>query len=101
MMIVILSWYLNISGIGDVAFLFLSKESLSKPAWWCTPLILVLRRQRRADLCEFKASLVYKSSSRRARATRRNPISKNKKTNKNKKIQKPKNETKQAEKNGT
>ena len=70
-------------------------------AGWCTTSTAALRKQRQADLCEFKASLVYKSSSRRARATRRNPISKNKKTNKNKKIQKPKNETKQAEKNGT
>ena len=29
--------------------------------WWCTPLIPSLGRQRQADLCEFKASLVYKS----------------------------------------
>uniref|UniRef100_A0A8C6W909 Histone-lysine N-methyltransferase n=1 Tax=Nannospalax galili TaxID=1026970 RepID=A0A8C6W909_NANGA len=28
-------------------------------AWWCTPLIPALRRQRQVDLCEFKASLVY------------------------------------------
>jgi hypothetical protein len=28
--------------------------------WWCTPLISALRRQRQEDLCEFKASLIYK-----------------------------------------
>jgi hypothetical protein len=34
------------------------------------------------DFCEFKASLVYRTSSRTARATQRNPVSK--KTNKGK-----------------
>ena len=29
--------------------------------WWRTPLIPTLGRQRQVDLCEFKASLVYKS----------------------------------------
>jgi hypothetical protein len=33
----------------------------------------------------FQASLVYRVSSRRARATQRNPVSKNKKTKQNKK----------------
>ena len=33
------------------------------------PFILALGRQRQADLCEFKASLVYRVSSRSARAT--------------------------------
>ena len=31
-----------------------------------------------ADLCEFEASLVYRGSSRTARATQRNPVLKNK-----------------------
>jgi hypothetical protein len=36
---------------------------------WCTPLISSLRRQRQADLCECEASLVFRVSSRTARAT--------------------------------
>jgi hypothetical protein len=27
--------------------------------WWCTTLIAALGRERQADLCKFKASLVY------------------------------------------
>ncbi|EGV97840.1 hypothetical protein I79_014050 [Cricetulus griseus] len=42
--------------------------------WWCTPLIPALRRQRQADLCEFKASLVSRVSARiGSKATQRNP----------------------------
>ena len=39
------------------------------------PLISALRRQRQVDLIEFKASLVYRVSSRTARATQRNSVS--------------------------
>ena len=43
------------------------------------PLIPALRRQRHADLGEFEVSLVYRTSSRTARAvTQRNLVSKNK-----------------------
>lgn len=35
--------------------------------WWYMPLILALDRQRQEDLCEFKASLIYRASSRTAR----------------------------------
>jgi hypothetical protein len=49
--------------------------------WWCTPLTPALRRERK-DLCEFKASLVYRVSSRTAKATQRNPVLK-KQNNKN------------------
>ena len=43
-------------------------------AWWHTPLIPALSRQRQEDLGEFKASLVYKMGSRTARAvTQRKP----------------------------
>jgi hypothetical protein len=39
---------------------------------WRTPLVPALGRQRQADF-EFEASLVYKVSSRTARAIQRNP----------------------------
>ena len=38
------------------------------------PLIAALGKQRQADLCEFESNLVYKVSSRTARATQRNPV---------------------------
>jgi len=38
-------------------------------AWWCTPLIPALRRQRHTDLYEFEASLIYIVSSRTVRTT--------------------------------
>jgi hypothetical protein len=38
------------------------------------PLIPVLSRQRQRDRCEFKANLVYRVSSRIARATQRNSV---------------------------
>jgi hypothetical protein len=41
--------------------------------WWCTPLISALGRQRQVD---FKDILVYRVSSRTARATQKNPVSK-------------------------
>jgi hypothetical protein len=56
-----------------------AKVQKTSQAWWCTPLILALGRQRRR-LSEFESSLVYRVSSRTARATQRNPVSKNKKT---------------------
>jgi hypothetical protein len=36
--------------------------------WWYRLLMPALRRQKQVDLCEFKASLVYRESSRIARA---------------------------------
>jgi len=42
-------------------------------AWWCSPLIPALRRQGKLDLYEFKASLVYRTSSRRAKAIYKEP----------------------------
>ena len=44
------------------------------------PLIPALRWQKWAYLFEFKTSLVYRVSSRRARATERNPVLKKNKT---------------------
>jgi hypothetical protein len=46
------------------------------------PLIPALGRQRQVDL-EFEASLVYRVSSRTARAIQRNPVSKNQKKKQN------------------
>jgi hypothetical protein len=57
------------------------------------PLIPVLKRQRQADLCEFKASLVYRVNFRTARATQRNPVST--KQNKTKQNKTKQNKTKQ------
>ena len=34
-----------------------------------------LRRQKQADFCEFEASLIFKSSSRIAKAMQKNPVS--------------------------
>ena len=47
----------------------------------CNPSTLVGRGRQ---ISEFEASLVYRVSSRTARATQRNPASKNKQTNKQK-----------------
>jgi hypothetical protein len=47
-------------------------------AWWRTPLIPALGRQRQGRrISEFEAILVYKVSSRTTRAIQRNPVSKN------------------------
>ena len=59
-------------------------------------LIPALGRQKQENLCEFEASLVYRVSSRTARATQRNPVSTNKQTKhrnkqKEKTLQKTKN----------
>jgi len=60
------------------------------------PLIPALWRERGRQISEFKAILVYKVSSRTARATQRNPVSKqqtNKQTNKNSSPSRPKTST--------
>ena len=55
----------------------------------CMPLIPALRRQRQMDLCQFKASLIYRVSSRTARAIQRSPVLKKKKYEKKRKEKKP------------
>ena len=56
--------------------------------WWRVPLIPALGRQRQVgDLCDSKASLVYRVSYRTSRAISRNPNSKNKKANKERGMQ--------------
>ena len=49
------------------------KKVLVSQAWWCTPFVLALRKQRQSDLCEFEDNLVYKASPRQP--TQRNPVS--------------------------
>jgi hypothetical protein len=60
--------------------LFLIKKQVWQ--WWCMPplmpLIPVLGKPRQANLCELKASLVYRVSFRKARNTQRNPVLKKK-----------------------
>jgi len=53
------------------------KITIGASRWQCVALIPALGRQRREDLCEFKASLVYRASSRTSKATQRNPVLKN------------------------
>jgi hypothetical protein len=50
-------------------------------------IIPALRRQRQENLCEFKTSMIYRVSSRKARATPRNPVSGGEKQNKAKQNQ--------------
>jgi hypothetical protein len=58
------------------------RNTIKAQPWWYTPLIPALGRQRQAELCKFKSSLVYKVSSR---PTQRNPVSTpHPETNKNK-----------------
>jgi hypothetical protein len=40
-------------------------------------LVVAFGKQRQSDISEFEASLIYRVSSRTARATQRNPLSKN------------------------
>jgi hypothetical protein len=64
------------------------KQKLNKKLY--RPLVLALWREKQEDLFEFEASLVYKVSSRTARATQRPSLEKlkpnQKKTNKQTKI---------------
>jgi hypothetical protein len=50
-----------------------------------TPSLIPVPSKQRQAVSEFKASLVYRMSSRTARAMQRNPVSKNKTKNKTKK----------------
>jgi hypothetical protein len=51
----------------------LIKKFWGSRAWLVTPLIPALGRQRQG-ISEFEASLVFRVSSRTARATQRNPV---------------------------
>jgi hypothetical protein len=52
-----------------------------RQVWWHTPFIPALGRQRQANLCEIKASLVYRVSSRPDRTTQLQPDFKRMKKN--------------------
>jgi hypothetical protein len=68
----------------------INKKIVDTGQWWHMPLIPALGRQRQW-ISEFEASLVYRVSSRTARATQSNPVSKNKNKTKQKKIRKAQN----------
>ena len=61
------------------------KKKKKKAKWlWLIPLIPALGRQRQMDLYECEDSLVYRVSSRTARATQRKPVSKKQSNRKSK-----------------
>jgi hypothetical protein len=60
----------------SIEFIFI--DGVTSQVWWHTPLIPALRGRGRRIL-EFEASLVYKVSSRTARAIQRSPVSKKQK----------------------
>ena len=66
----------------DFSDVTLVKKHVLAGQWWHTPLIPTLGRKRYMDLCGFKASLLYRVSSRAARTTQGNPVSKNQKEKK-------------------
>ena len=55
------------------------KENSKARVWWYRPLIPALGRQRQMDLCEFKASLVYKVEDRQGCIEKRCQKNNNKK----------------------
>ena len=54
--------------VGQFLEAALGIRTLPAGHWWCMPLITVLERERKADLCKFEASLIYRMSSRTVRA---------------------------------
>jgi hypothetical protein len=44
------------------------KNKLISQVWWCTPLILVVRRQKQVDCSEFKVILIYKGNTNQGKA---------------------------------
>jgi hypothetical protein len=66
--------FLSSLGRSQLGFSSKVKETGRAGQWWHTPLIPALGRQKQA-VYELEASLVYRVSSRTARATQRNPVS--------------------------
>ena len=67
------------TGIKSDEFNYRKKNKVKKilaGRWWHIPLIPALGSQKQVDLCEFKASLIYRTSSRISRITQRNSVSK-------------------------
>jgi hypothetical protein len=64
-----------------------SKNPQGARRWWCTPFISAFGSRGR-QISELEASLVYRVSSRTAKAAQRNPVSKKKKKNPNKQTNK-------------
>jgi hypothetical protein len=64
------------------SFYSLKKGKSAVVQWWCTPLIPQHLGGRGRQISEFEASLVYRVSSRTARAIQRNPVLKKQKERK-------------------
>jgi hypothetical protein len=62
-----------------IHFINLKKVKLETRHWWHIPLITT---EAQTDFCEFKASLVYRESSRAARAAQKNKQNNNNKLTK-------------------
>jgi hypothetical protein len=65
------------SALSNVSFAVILRLQLNYNISPPAPFLLLTPapgRQRQADLCEFKASLVYRLSFRTAKATQRNPV---------------------------
>ena len=64
--------------LGKNLFLFQCSKAVNVGGWWWHMLLIpALGRQKQANLCEFEASPVYRTSSKPARTTQRNLVPNN------------------------